>query len=97
MTETLTQCIRYQQMYICMCTIIAYVRDSLTHMRQVAIHTMDYVDAATTNISIPYVRNGAKMSDAIRALFSFHTTKDKRIRQDLKEYTFMNWPGTLRL
>ena len=31
-------------------TILAYLRDSLTYMRQVAIHTMDYVDAATTNV-----------------------------------------------
>ena len=47
-TEALKQCIRYQQVYICMCT-----RDSLTYMRQVATHTMDYVDAATTNVLSP--------------------------------------------
>ena len=49
-TETLAQCNRYQQMYIYMCTILAYLRDSLTCMRHVAIHTMDYVDSATTNV-----------------------------------------------
>ena len=49
-TEVLTQCIRYQQMYIYMHTILVYLRDSLTYMRQVAIQTMDYVDTATTNI-----------------------------------------------
>ena len=54
-TETLMQCIRYQQMYIYMCTILAYLRDSLTYMRQVAIHTMDYVDAATTNVLSPNI------------------------------------------
>ena len=37
-------------MYIYVCTILAYLRDTLTYMRQVAIHMMDYVDAATTNI-----------------------------------------------
>ena len=52
-TEVLAQCIRYQEMYIYMCTILAYLRDSLTYMRQVAIHTMDYVDVATTNILSP--------------------------------------------
>ena len=52
-TEVLTQCIRYQQMYIYMCTILAYLRHSLTYMRQVAIHTMDYVHAATTYILPP--------------------------------------------
>ena len=52
-TDVLTQCIRYQQMYIYMCTILAYPNDSLTYMRQVAVHTMDYVDAATTNVLSP--------------------------------------------
>ena len=37
-------------MYIYMHTTLAYLRDSLTYMRQVAIHMMDYVDAATTNM-----------------------------------------------
>ena len=40
-TEVLTQCIRYQQMYIYMPNILAYLRNSLTYMRLVAIHTMD--------------------------------------------------------
>ena len=54
-TEVLTQCIRYQQMYIYMHIILEYLRDSLTYMRQVAIHTMDYVDAATTNVLSPNI------------------------------------------
>ena len=52
-TEVLTQHIRYQQMYIYMCTILAYLRDSLTYLRQVAICMMNYVDAATTNVLSP--------------------------------------------
>ena len=40
-------------MYIYMHNILAYPRDSLTYMRQVAIHTMDIVDAATTNVFSP--------------------------------------------
>ena len=52
-TEVLTQCIKYQQMYIYMHTILAYLRDFLSSMRQVAIHMMDCVDAATTNILSP--------------------------------------------
>ena len=36
-----------------MCTILAYLRESLINMRQVAIHTMDYADAAITNILSP--------------------------------------------
>ena len=34
-------------------TILAYLRDSLIYIRQVAIHTVNYVDAATTNILSP--------------------------------------------
>ena len=49
-TEVWKQSIRYQQMYIYMHTILAYLRHSLTYMRKVPIHMMDYVDAATTNI-----------------------------------------------
>ena len=40
-------------MYIYMHTILAYLRDSLIYMRQVAIHMMDYVEAATTNTLSP--------------------------------------------
>ena len=38
---------------IYMHNILAYLRGSLTYMRQVTIHTMDYVDAATTNVLSP--------------------------------------------
>ena len=54
-TEVLIQCIRYQEMNIYMYTILAYLRDFLTYIRQVTIHTMDYVDAATTNILSPNI------------------------------------------
>ena len=36
-------------------TILAYLRDFLTNLSQVAIHTMDYVDAATTNVLSSYI------------------------------------------
>ena len=36
-----------------MYTMLASLRDSLTYMREVAIHMMDYVDAATSNILSP--------------------------------------------
>ena len=36
-TGVLTQHIRYQQMYIYMSTILAYLRDSLAYIRQIAI------------------------------------------------------------
>ena len=52
-TEVLTQNTRYQQMYIYMHTILAYLIDYLIYMRQVAIHMMNYVNAVTTNILLP--------------------------------------------
>ena len=36
-------------------TILAYLRDSFTYIRQVAIHMKSYVDVATTNILSPDV------------------------------------------
>ena len=52
-TEVLTQHIKYQQMYIYTCTILTYFRDSFIYMTHVAIHMMDYVDAAAINILLP--------------------------------------------
>ena len=49
-TDVLTQHLSYHQIYTYAYTIFAYLRDSLTYMKQVATHTMDYVDATTTNI-----------------------------------------------
>ena len=40
-------------MYIYIHTILAYLRDFLIYMRQVAIHKMDYVDASTTKVLSP--------------------------------------------
>ena len=40
-------------MYIYICTILAFLRDSLTYMEQNAIYMMDYVNAATTNVLSP--------------------------------------------
>ena len=54
-TDVLTQNIRYQQIYNYMCTILPYLRISLTYMRQVALHSMDYVDMVTTNILSPNI------------------------------------------
>ena len=52
-TDVLTQCLRHHQIYIHACTIFAYLRVCLTYMKQVAAHTMDYVNATTTNILPP--------------------------------------------
>ena len=49
-TDVLTECLRYHQIYTYAHTISAYLRDCLIYMKQVAIHTMHYVDATTSNI-----------------------------------------------
>ena len=36
-------------------SILAILRDSLYYMRQIAMHTVDYIDAATTGIVSPHV------------------------------------------
>ena len=92
-TEVLTQCIRYQQMYIYMPTIIAYLRDSLTYMRQVAIHMVDYVDAATTNILSPDILLVEDLRNMLRHIESeLLSTMDLPISLDdtLNSYWYLN-------
>ena len=55
--DILTQHLRYHQIYTYAHTILAYLRDYLTHMNQVTTHThtMDYVDVAMSNILSPNI------------------------------------------
>ena len=57
-------------MYIYIFTILAYLRDSLTYMRQVAIHMKDYVDAATTNILSPDILSVEDLRNMLRPIES---------------------------
>ena len=50
--------------------ILAYLRDSLTYMRQVAIHRMDYVNAATTNILSPDILPVTDLRNMLRHIES---------------------------
>ena len=45
----------YQQIVLHIKSILANLWDSLYYMREVAIYTMDYIDAATTGILSPHV------------------------------------------
>ena len=54
-THSLYSSMSYQQIILHVCFILANLRDSLYYMREVAIHTMDYVDVATTRILPPHV------------------------------------------
>ena len=47
--------INYQQILLYVHSILANLRDSLYYMRQIAMHAMDYIDAATTSILSPHV------------------------------------------
>ena len=49
-TSSIYTHINYQQMLLHICSILANLRDSLYYMRQIAMHAMDYIDAATTSI-----------------------------------------------
>ena len=69
-TEVLTQHIWYWQMYIYMHTILAYLRDFVTYMRQVAIHTVDCMDAATTNVLSPDILQVEDLENMLRHIKS---------------------------
>ena len=54
-TSSLYTSLNYQQIVLYICSILANLRDSLYYMRQVTMHAMDYIDAATTSILSPHV------------------------------------------
>ena len=45
----------YQQIILHIRSILANLQDSLHYMWEIVIHTMDYIDAATTEILSPHV------------------------------------------
>ena len=54
-THSLYSSLSYWQIVLHIHSILANLRDSLYYMREVAIHTMDYIDAATTRTLSPHV------------------------------------------
>ena len=54
-THSLYSSLSYQQIVLHIYSILANLWDSLYYMREVAIHTMDYIDPATTGILSPHV------------------------------------------
>ena len=48
-------CINYQQILLHLHSFLANLRDSLYYMRQIAMHAMDYIDAATTSIMSQHI------------------------------------------
>ena len=54
-TSSLYTSLNYQQVVLHIYSILANLRDSLYYMRQVSMHAMDYIDAATTGLLSPHV------------------------------------------
>ena len=54
-THSLYSSLSYQQIVLHIHSILENLRDSLYYMREVPLHTMDYIDAATTRILSPHV------------------------------------------
>ena len=55
-THSLYSSLSYQQIVLHIWSIFANLRDSLYYLREVALHTMDYIDAATTGILPPHIQ-----------------------------------------
>ena len=54
-TSSLYNSLSYKRIILHIHSILANLRDSLYYMREVTMHTMDYIDAATTGILSPHV------------------------------------------
>ena len=54
-TNLLYNSLGYHQLILLICSILENLRDSLFYMRKVSMHTMAYIDAATTRILSPYI------------------------------------------
>ena len=57
-TSSLYNSLSFQQIILHIHSILANLRDSLYYMREVSMHTMDYIDIATTGILSPHVLPG---------------------------------------
>ena len=53
--HSLYSSLSYQQIVLHIWSILANLKESLYYMREVAIHTMDYVNAATRGMLSPHV------------------------------------------
>ena len=69
-TDVLTQHLRYYQVYTYACTIFAYLRKCLIYMKEVETHTMNSVDAATTNILSPDILPVKELKDMLKYIES---------------------------
>ena len=65
----------YQQIILHIRSILANLWDSLHHMQEITMHTMDYMDAATTGLLLPHalpVKDLRKMLKYIEETLPFY-------------------------
>ena len=55
LTTLLATSLSYHQLILHLRSVLSNLHDSLFYVRSVSLHTMDYVDAATTGIPSPHV------------------------------------------
>ena len=55
LTTSLATCLSYYQLILHIRSVLANLWDSLSYIRMVSMHTMDYVDAATTGTLSPHI------------------------------------------
>ena len=54
-TTSLATSLRYYQPVLHIRSVLANIQDSLSYIRAVSIHTMDYINAATTGTLSPHI------------------------------------------
>ena len=69
-TDVLIQCLRYHQIDTYAHTTFACLSDCFTYMKQVTTHTVDYVDAATTNVLSPNILPVKELKGMLRHIES---------------------------
>ena len=55
LTTSLATSLSYHQLILYIRSVLANLQDSLSYIRTVSIHTMDYIDAATTGTLSPHI------------------------------------------
>ena len=55
LTTSLATSLSYHQLILHIRSILANLQDSLSYIRTVSMHTIDYIDAATTGTLLPHV------------------------------------------
>ena len=55
LTTSMGTSLSYHQLILHFRSVLANLCDSLSYIRAVSVHTMDYIDAATTGILSPHV------------------------------------------